>query len=260
MTYIFDGSFMGLFTALFEAFERREFSVNIIAEQYYQPQFFGEERHISAESAKAQRVLKGLEKHTSSAQVGQVWRAFLSEDARVQQAIFDVAIEIFRSKRDVFKNFGNPKVIAFSQALQKVNREAHRMKAFVRFQRSNDGLFVAVVEPDFNVLPLISTFFKNRYGDQAWLIFDKKRRYGLHYDLQHVTEVVVSAAESKALVRATDGVEVDPDDSHYSQLWQSYFDSTNIKARKNMKLHLRHVPKRYWKYLPEKTAALWQEQ
>src|SRR5690606_24937357 len=87
MTYIFDGSFMGLFTALFEAFERREFSVNIIAEQYYQPQFFGEERHISAESAKAQRVLKGLEKHTSSAQVGQVWRAFLSEDSRVQQAI-----------------------------------------------------------------------------------------------------------------------------------------------------------------------------
>src|SRR5690606_39546807 len=68
-------------------------------EQYYQPQFFGEERYISTESAKAQRVLKGLEKHTSSAQVGQVWRAFLSEDTLVQQAIFDVAIEIFQIGR-----------------------------------------------------------------------------------------------------------------------------------------------------------------
>ena len=35
-----------------------------------------------------------------------------------------------------------------------------------------------------------------------------------------------------------------------------YFKSTNIKSRKNMKLHLQHVPKRYWKYLTEKSS--WQ--
>ena len=260
MVYVFDGSYAGLMTAVFEVFERKEFSATIVTQEYYQPRFFEEIRQIVTDHTKAKRVLKGLANYTSYAQVWQVWRAFLSEDIELYQAVFSVVIDIFRSKRDVFKNYGDSKILIFSQAVQKVNREAHRMKAFVRFQRSSDGLFLAVVEPDFNVLPLISTFFKNRYSDQAWLIFDKKRRYGLHYDLQHVTEVVVSAAESKALVRATDGVEVDPDDGHYSQLWQSYFDSTNIKARKNMKLHLRHVPKRYWKYLPEKTAALWKEQ
>jgi hypothetical protein len=29
-------------------------------------------------------------------------------------------------------------------------------------------------------------------------------------------------------------------------------DHTNIKERKNDKLHVQHVPKRYWKYLTEK--------
>ncbi|TXD94923.1 DUF4130 domain-containing protein [Gillisia hiemivivida] len=27
-----------------------------------------------------------------------------------------------------------------------------------------------------------------------------------------------------------------------------------MKSRKNMKLHLQHVPKRYWKYLTEKST------
>src|SRR5690606_39662819 len=32
----------------------------------------------------------------------------------------------------------------------------------------------------------------------------------------------------------------------FQQLWKQYFKSTNIVERKNDKLHLQHVPKRYW--------------
>jgi len=38
----------------------------------------------------------------------------------------------------------------------------------------------------------------------------------------------------------------------YQVLWKSYFDNVNIPERRNMKLHLQHIPKRYWKYLSEK--------
>ena len=38
----------------------------------------------------------------------------------------------------------------------------------------------------------------------------------------------------------------------YQQLWQQYFSSVNIVARKNMKLHIQHMPRRYWRYLVEK--------
>ncbi|MNL65412.1 hypothetical protein D3C87_1897410 [compost metagenome] len=45
---------------------------------------------------------------------------------------------------------------------------------------------------------------------------------------------------------------LDPGEQMYTLLWQDYFKSTNILARKNMRLHVRHVPRRYWKYLSEK--------
>ena len=44
----------------------------------------------------------------------------------------------------------------------------------------------AIVQPDFNVLPLIEKHFRERYADQRWLIYDVRRKYGLYYDLQTV--------------------------------------------------------------------------
>jgi probable DNA metabolism protein len=48
------------------------------------------------------------------------------------------------------------------------------MEAFVRFKKCQDGLFLSLVQPDFNVLPLIERHFRNRYQDQRWLIYDEK--------------------------------------------------------------------------------------
>ena len=38
----------------------------------------------------------------------------------------------------------------------------------------------------------------------------------------------------------------------FQVLWQAYFDHVNIPERKNLKLHRRHMPLRYWQYLSEK--------
>jgi len=125
------------------------------------------------------------------------------------------------------------------------------MKAFIRFVKSDDGLYTAVVEPDFNVLPLIVEFFKNRYADQDWLIYDLRRNYGFHYSANEIHEVSGNINDT---IPNPYGLElnIDPKELEYQHLWSTYFKSTNIEARKNLKLHLRHVPKRYWKYLVEK--------
>ncbi len=130
--------------------------------------------------------------------------------------------------------------------------EELRMKAFTRFQKSADGLYVAMIEPDFNVLPLISGFFTKRYADQRWLIYDVKRSYGLLHADGLVTEVELTDSKKGALTPADATVTWDERDVFFERLWKLYFKSTNIESRRNMKLHLQHVPKRYWKYLPEK--------
>jgi probable DNA metabolism protein len=137
------------------------------------------------------------------------------------------------------------------QTSRKVHREKHRMEAFVRFQLTKQGLYYSIIQPDYNVLPLISKHFKDRYADQQWLIYDARRKFGLYYNLEEVEAVemnfTIQAGDKKSLLEIHDEKE-----DLYQQLWRQYFSSVNIAARRNMKLHIQHMPKRYWKHLIEK--------
>ena len=70
---------------------------------------------------------------------------------------------------------------------KRVDWERIRMLQFVRFQKAADGTYFAAVEPEKNVLPLITGHFKDRFADQFWLIYHIKRAYGYYYDLWEVS-------------------------------------------------------------------------
>ncbi|MEO7524367.1 MAG: TIGR03915 family putative DNA repair protein, partial [Ferruginibacter sp.] len=121
----------------------------------------------------------------------------------------------------------------------------------VRFQLTKDKLYYAIIQPDYNVLPLISKHFEDRYADQRWLIYDSIRKVGLYFDLQKVEEIVMhfeADLDNKEQLKAI----YDEEEVLYQTLWQQYFQSININARKNLKLHIQHMPKRYWRNLVEK--------
>src|SRR3546814_9831913 len=42
-------------------------------------------------------------------------------------------------------------------------------------QKLKDGLYFSTVAPDFNVLPLITKHFRDRYSDQNWLRSEERR-------------------------------------------------------------------------------------
>jgi probable DNA metabolism protein len=42
------------------------------------------------------------------------------------------------------------------------------------------------------------------------------------------------------------------DEDLYRSLWKAYYKAINIPERKNTRLRLRLMPRRYWKYMPEK--------
>lgn len=253
MNYIFDGTYNGFLCCVFEYFEYKDADVQLQVEgdDAAQTALFDSSKTIITDISKVKRVQAGLQKHLGKSIAMDFFRVFLSEDLKAWTASFNIICQIFSGKTNILQNYGDDEVLYFAQTLKKVSRERHRMKAFIRFSKSSDGLFFAIVEPDFNVLPLIATFFKNRYADQKWLIYDVKRKYGLLYDKENVVEVKLSPEEKHALT--TDAViTLDEKDEHFQNLWKRYYQSTNIEARRNMKLHLQYVPKRYWKYLVEK--------
>lgn len=252
MTQLFyDNTLEGLFTAIFEIFEFKYTEPEIVRIGGVQNSFFADRVEVITNVEKSDRVFAKLEKQLGRDGVRQLLYAYLSEVEGVENVLLRVVrYAVQNPTQNILKNFSNPDVLIISKLVKSVGREKHRMEAFIRFELLKDGLYFAKIDPDFNVLTLIVRHFKNRYQDQRWMIYDFKRGYGVYYDLRG-TEIV-TLEENVVSQLDKDQSLLHETEIKYQKLWAEYFDHTNIKERKNMKLHIQHVPKRYWKYLTEK--------
>lgn len=250
-TLLYDGSFDGLFTAIFEVFEYRYRDVEIASrESFHQENIFAEIHETITQTEKSDRVLNKLEQNIGKQGIHQLLKVFLSEDPNRETLILSaVQQSIKHPGENILQNFADSHILKISKIGKSVDRERHRMTAFVRFEKMQDDVFFAKIDPDFNVLPLIRKHFKDRYQDQKWMIYDLRRNYGILYDLENCDFFY---PEEKLNLHQYQQKFHD-EEKNYQTLWQRYFTKTNIVERKNLKLHIQHVPKRYWKYLTEKS-------
>lgn len=245
---MYDGSFEGMLSAIFECFSNKCEPADIVSAHTYQASLLERVREIKTDAVKAERVLKGVDARSANKGAALVYKLFLSELPGIELHTYRfIHLLIKHNNPDILENFANEQVLYTAQVIKMIAREVHRMHAFVRFQKASTGVYFAVITPDFNVLPLLGEHFMRRFADQPWVIFDTQRGYGLHYDLTDVDFIDQLAPVVADIASATDDQE-----DNYQQLWKQYFLSVNISARKNTKLHLRHLPRRYWKYLTEK--------
>lgn len=249
--FLYDGSYQGLLSAIFESYRLQVEPGRFVPEVEFTGDLFESPLIVPLQPEHAQRVTAALIRKTSEQAAKMLYHAFHSEYPNVEMLIYRFIRLAMDSPYNMEENFIEPVVLKLNQLNKQIGREVHRIHAFVRFQQASDGLFVAVVEPDFNVLPLIGTHFEKRYPAQSWMIYDSRRHYGLHYDQQR-TEYITCTAEMHLRLRQQVKDALSEEESRYQSLWKDYFSSINIPERRNMKLHLQHVPKRYWKYLTEK--------
>ncbi|MEJ7557245.1 MAG: TIGR03915 family putative DNA repair protein [Pedobacter sp.] len=254
MIYIIDGSLESVLCAVYEWFERKPGKIMIKTAKSFEPDAFEEVLTIHNDQRKADRVWKGLQKKLDGGWMRKFYCTFLSEKPEALVSLFEFCCYLFLSDPGAEQNYGNEHVLVIAQIARKVEREKHRMEAFIRFKHAADGIYYCAVNPDFNVLPLIMKHFKDRYADQKWVIYDLERHYGIFYDLEKVEEIYLSVEDQKRLNCSSKEL-ISEKEVVYADLWKNYFKSTNIVARKNMKLHTQHVPKRYWKYLTEKQGV-----
>ena len=252
--FSYDGTFEGLLTVIFEIYERQVVPEKIVRQEAEQPGLFSPTIKVTTDAVKADRVWIGLGKKISAPARTQLYKAFLSEQPPVAMLIYQYAKLAFASPVNIEENFAADCVRELAQINKQVFRESHRMEAFIRFQKTADDLYYATIAPDFNVLPLISGHFQRRYADKRWLIYDTKRHYGLYYDLEKVTQISLEEEVTDRSGNLPAGI-LEQQETLYQQLWQTYYHHVNIPERKNRKLHLRHIPLRYWKYLTEKQPA-----
>ena len=251
ITLTYDGTYEGLLSTIFESYRMKINVAGIVPIEDFQESLFAEPIHVATNMEWADRVKKGVEKKGGKAASRLLYNCFLSEQKDIELLILHFVQTAMTSPHDVTKNFRDEKILELHKINKKIGREVHRMHAFVRFQKTKDAIFTAIVEPDFNVLPLIGDHFEKRYPAMQWLIYDIRRHYGIFYDQQKIDFVTFEGKDHHQLRQLSKEI-LTADEPDYQILWKSYFDSVNIPERNNQKLHLQHVPKRYWKYLTEK--------
>lgn len=250
LSYQYDGSWYGLLTAIFEAFDRKEEPISIYSSGEKTTGLFEKVRVISTDVRRAKRVEKGLKKASYKSFV-RIFKIFLSEKKDRAYLSLQLSRLVFKNSKKAELDFANTYVLKVKQIEKEVDREVHRMHAFVRFQSGKDNIWYAFIKPDFNVMPLIQDHFERRYADQQWVIYDLRRNYGVYYDLVKTEYISLDFYNDVKSGRLPDSA-ISEDEVIHQELWQNYFESVNIKERKNMRLHVQHVPLRYWSLLTEK--------
>lgn len=260
-TFVYDGSFEGFLCCVFQAYDLRAQVEDITTAEKAQAQIGAELTTVFTHDGQADRVWTGFTSKVSSTCSQNVYKCFLSEQPGIELVLFRFMQAVF-SGQAAEHNYAFEPALIIHQLGKRVQREVHRMHAFVRFEQAEDGLFAATIAPDFNVLPLIGDHFEKRYADQRWLIYDSRRKAGLYYDLHQVQQVTLetgaaAVADSTGTESANGIAAAHANEGLYKHLWQQYFSTVNISERRNMKLHIQHVPRRYWKYLSEKQSRVY---
>lgn len=248
---IYDGTFNGLLSCIFLSYEEKLQVAAINPPGLANEELFSKSLEVITDKFKADRVWKAFKKIASARSVKNIYFAYLSEEPGIELEILKYFQLTFQHKKSIDGDFANPHVLKLAQTAKKVSREKHRMEAFVRFQLTKDNIYFAMIEPDFNVLPLIQNHFTTRYSDQEWMIYDLKRKFGLYYNLHTPNIINIDFAKNPGSSEENDYL-FDSREQDFQKLWKNYFEATTLKSRINKRLHHQHVPKRYWKYLTEK--------
>ena len=131
-------------------------------------------------------------------------------------------------------------VYRMNQFEKAVRRDAHKMKAFVRFRRIVDNgqeRFIAWHRPDHRIVRLTAPFFSRRFPAMDWTILTPDE--SVHWDGARLAYGPGAPREAA------------PRSDELEALWKTYYGSIFNPARIKLKAMTQEMPVRHWSTLPE---------
>lgn len=248
----YDRTFDGMLTVVFDAYARRSFPQVIQGTDEPLPLFYDEVHPVITDEAKADRVWKALEKKLSKDALSCLTVSYLSKLPELDLHLFRYICKNIDSPVSLENNLADDDILFVTNTFRKVLYERLRMMQFIRFQKAADGTYFGIMEPQYNVLPLAIAHFKDRFADQPFVLYDKRRHYGYYYDQHEVTQVTFDESLPHFVTGKLDESLMAEDEKLFQELWRTYFKAVCIRDRLNPRKQRKDMPVRYWKYLTEK--------
>lgn len=238
--YLYDGSFEGFLSCVFESFLCKQRPYDIISTDASEPTLMAQQ-WIETDLARAERVRNGIAKKVSEEALYLVTNGFCTCHPQRELLLLDFIRLGFERGKNVCELITDPTVHELQKAVLFLKRESHLFLEFIRFSEYDKGL-VSVIEPKNQVLPTIAPHFCDRFHNELFVIYDKTHRNAL-----------IHKPPKWAIVELADFIEPEADETEqfYRELWGTYFDAIAIRERINPRCQMGHMPKRYWKHMTE---------
>ena len=235
--YSYDGSFDGLLCCLFTMYTLKEIPAAV--EKSYGG--FLPVRNVGTDEEKAKRVHKGIYKAAGERALYYGETAYLSEREGVEKNILLYFVLCLEKGSVADRLVGEPCVAAVHDASRYTANERHRIIQFLRFSDSG-GVLTSVITPKANVLPLLAGHFIARFPRERFLIYDAARGMAL-----------VCEKGKKGIVALEEYEQPAPDETEqrYRDLFCTFYETIAIKERRNERLRMQHMPKRFWVNMTE---------
>lgn len=243
IVYIYDGSFEGILTSVYEAFYSKNKPDKILHRNNLEMNLLDTYINIETNIEKSDKVYNAALEKISPSAVETAFHIYLSEDPDAGTLVYNYFRLGFMlgTRLDIY--LGDERVLMVQKISRRVSFEVHRFTGLLRFKQLKGEIYYASYEPDNNITLLLAPFFKDRLSGQRWIIHDVRRNLAAVYNLE---EWIITDTLPGNLPLASDGEEF------YELLWREYFKSMAIKERINPRLQRNHMPVRYWRYLIEK--------
>jgi len=226
-------TFNGFLTAVFFGFEQKLPNAIIQKKGRVQNILFSDSETIFTNLEKAKRVWNVIRNKSNSA-IKNIYFAYQSEHNQVESLLYHYIQKLMNTDSHNSLLFSDDAINKISQLAFKVGREKQIIESSVDFQITTDDVNFATIKPDFDILPLVSKHFRNKFPEREWLVYDIKRKYGLFYNLYGVEIISLNLKEL-----------------HINSLSTNIFKKVAVKSYLNPKLHEQSVSKESWQYSQE---------
>lgn len=237
--YIYNNNFISLINLIKILINNKIKPLNIKS-TFYSPSMLDHLIHLKIEEDN----IKDFVKHLGNINFKIIYYVYLSNDENKELIIYYYILNALKYREKTINMRNLNCVTKALKIYNYVKRENHKFKGFTRFRELKNNVLYAEINPENNVLELLSYHFMERLKNEYWIIKDVNRNIISFYNKNSFFIVSGEDYNLKELHESSE-------ESKIQELWKDFYNTIGINERKNNRCRMNFMPKKYWQYILE---------